>query len=289
MRERTLRNETVKSNIPNTTVRAIGTGIDFSAPAGQESTLHYHDELEFICVYEGTFVCTVYDKEYVAEAGDVIFVNARVPHSTTRLTSCRKGLLQFRESEFNDNEISKIIKYSMRFQSQVYYPVKVFSSKELFDAIDNIFHETTDKKKSYEIFVRSSVYRVLGILYREGVLSDAERVYNTREVQRILPVLSYVNANYADNITLETASDKLGFDQSYFCRIFKTATGATFTEYLNFVRICKAENMLLKTHDSILEISEAVGFSSVSYFNRIFKRYRNCSPRFYRTVVCCSM
>ena len=46
--------------------------------------------------------------------------------------------------------------------------------------------------------------------------------------------------------------------------------------------LAKAEKLLAKTQRSILEISEAVGFSSVSYFNRIFKRYRGCSPRGYR-------
>ena len=74
----------------------------------------------------------------------------------------------------------------------------------------------------------------------------------------------------------------LNFDPSYFCRIFKQATGATFTEYINFVRVCKAERMLARSDVSILDISEAVGFSSVSYFNRIFKKYKSCSPRFYR-------
>ena len=78
----------------------------------------------------------------------------------------------------------------------------------------------------------------------------------------------------------------LNFDPSYFCRIFKSAIGATFTEYLNFVRVCKAEKMLSRTNNSILDISEAVGFSSVSYFNRVFKKYRNCSPRAYRTTEC---
>ena len=105
-----------------------------------------------------------------------------------------------------------------------------------------------------------------------------------REVQKILPILSYINQSYAENITLEDASERLNFDPSYFCRIFKTATGATFTEYLNFVRISKAEKMLSKTRQSILEISEAVGFSSVSYFTRMFKKYRSCSPRVYHTA-----
>lgn len=281
-------NETVRGNVSKTSVRA-SQGTEINNKIGTVSEIHYHDELEFLPIYEGTFYCSVYDKEYVAHKGDVIFINSRVPHSTYRREPSRTGLLQFKESDFNDNEFTRLIKYSMRFQSQVYYPIKIFSSPELFEVITDILSESEKKNKSYEIFVKSGIYRILGILYREGVLSDADILYNTEEVKKILPVLSYINSNYSENITLELASRQIGFDQSYFCRIFKTATGATFTEYLNFVRICKAEKLLLKTHDSILTISEAVGFSSVSYFNRIFKRYRNCSPRIYRTVICCNM
>ncbi len=281
-------NETVRGNVTNTTVRAWISN-DVNIKIGEVSSLHYHDELEFLPVYEGTFCCTVYDKVYEAHKGDVIFINSRVPHSTSRKEPSRTGLLQFKESDFNDNEFTKLIKYSMRYQSQVYYPIKIFSMPELFRVVDDIMMETKDKNKSYEIFVKSGIYRILGILYREGILSDADKIYNTGEIKKILPILSYINNNFSENITLDYASRQLGFDRSYFCRVFKIATGATFTEYLNFVRICKAENMLVKTHESILNISEAVGFSSVSYFNRIFKRYRNCSPRVYRTVVCANM
>ena len=58
----------------------------------------------------------------------------------------------------------------------------------------------------------------------------------------------------------------------------------TVTEYLNFVRICKAEKLLSSSEKSILEISEAVGFSSISYFNRVFKRVRSSSPGSYRKL-----
>ncbi len=281
-------NETIKSNVVNTALRA-STDPPAGIVPGHVCRIHYHDELEFLYVYEGEFGCTVYDKEYVGKKGDVIFINSRVPHFTRRITQARIGLVQFKESDFVDTEITKIIKYSMRFQSQVYSPIRVFSSPELAEALALILSEVQKKENSYEIFVRSGVYRTLGFLYRSGVLSDSERIYNTREVQKILPILSFINTSYAENLSLDSVSAKLGFDQSYFCRIFKNATGATFTEYLNFVRICKAEKLLLKTRDSILEISEAVGFSSVSYFNRIFKKYRNCSPRTYRSLLCCIM
>lgn len=284
-----MRNETVLSNIPNTSARVQFRRDRDLSRIGPVSNIHYHKELEFISVYEGTFVCEVYGREYVAEAGDVIFINSRVPHSTRSEKPSRTGLLQFEENNFYDDEITDIIKYSMRFQSQLACPVAVFKSHALFSVLNEIFSEVDGKERSYEVFVKSDIYRILGILYREGALSDAERVYNNPDVQKILPILSYINDSYAEDITLDAVSERLGFDRSYFCRIFKLGTGATFTEYLNFVRICKAERKLQSTKSSILEISEAVGFSSVSYFNRMFKKYRNCSPRFYRTVVCKNM
>ncbi|MBQ7365330.1 MAG: helix-turn-helix transcriptional regulator, partial [Clostridia bacterium] len=48
------------------------------------------------------------------------------------------------------------------------------------------------------------------------------------------------------------------------------------------VRICKSEKLLAKSQKTILEVAYDVGFSSVSYFNRIFKRYKNCTPTEYR-------
>ena len=280
-----MRNETVLGNIPNISARVHMRHHSEYAPVGCASTIHYHTELEFISVYDGVFVCEVYGKEYVATSGDVIFVNSRVPHSTYVREPSRTGLLQFAEKDFYDDEITDIIKYSMRFQSQLACPVAVFKAHSLFPVLDEIFSEFDGKAHSYEVFVKSDIYRILGHLYREGILSDAERVYNNSDVQKILPILSYINDSYAEDITLDGVSERLGFDRSYFCRIFKLGTGATFTEYLNFVRICKAEKLLQNTKSSVLEVSEAVGFSSVSYFNRMFKKYRNCSPRFYRTVV----
>lgn len=284
-----MRNETVKSNVPNMNVRTLGPPRvrRMRKQGTMLSELHYHDELEFLCVSEGCLRCRVYGESYDVRPGQVLFINSRVPHETEVLEPLRSGLLQFRESDFYDNEVTKLIKYSMRFRPEVYYPVKIFDSPELYDTVEALLEEEAAKREAYEIFVRSYIIRILGILYREGVLTDAERIYNTREVQKILPILSYINNNYAENITLEQASEQLSFDQSYFCRIFKAATGATFTEYLNYVRICKAEKLLSRTRESILEISEAVGFSSVSYFNRIFKKYRSCSPRLYRTAKYC--
>lgn len=275
--------EQVKSNIPKTSVR-IGAG-GIVNTYGPVCPNHYHDEIELLPIFAGEFVAEVEGKRYTAKAGEVIFLNSKTPHFTIALGEHSNALIQFRESDFISSEITKIVKYSARLKNLSNDGVKIIRSKEFFDYTRNIIEEYKKKDVAYEIYIRAGIYNILAYLYRANILSDAEQMYNTKEVQKILPALSHINKHYNENITLEEMSALLSFDSSYFCRVFKSATGATFTEYLNFVRICRAEKLLSSSQSSILEISEAVGFSSVSYFNRIFKKYRHCSPKHYRSMV----
>lgn len=277
-----MRNETVKSNIPKTTICVRP--MSEKPVSGIISSPHRHDELELLLIYSGVFCVNVQGKDYVGKAGDVIFVNSGVPHATRAIEPSTTGLLQFKQTNFLDADVARIIKYSVRLSDLSGEPVKILRAPELFASIKEIFDESVAKRTAYDFFIKSGIYKIMGILYREQVLSDAEKLYSTKEMQKILPALVYINSSYAEDVTLEQASAKLNFDPSYFCRLFKSAVGATFTEYLSFVRVCKAEKLLSETNDSIIAISEAVGFSSVSYFNRIFKRFRGCTPRYYRAT-----
>jgi AraC-like DNA-binding protein len=257
---------------------------------GLISKPHYHDEIELLVVYEGELGITVNGENYYASAGEVVYVASGMPHSTfADKSGVIYGLLQFRDGDFIDPENRKIIKYSMKLHLLSEAPIRILKSDPIKNEFDAIIEELSEKQRAFETMIRSSMLRIIAILNREGALSFNEEAYLSSTGQKLLPALAYINENYREDISLTEISAKLGFNESYFCRIFKQAIGATFTEYLNFVRVCKAEKLLAKGHDSILNISESVGFSSVSYFNRIFKKYRNCSPRVYRTVVCCNM
>ena len=284
--ESKMKEQNIEFNIPKLAIFAKG-AIDESK-IGRVSELHYHDELEFLNIQSGKLSCRVDGVDYFAEAGEIIFVNGGIPHETFSYDdSTRYTLVQFRESQFVNTEIRKIIKYSVKFQSWEGAPVRILHSQELSDVLEKIVEECETKARAYEILVRSHILRIIGLLYRDNILYDGEEAFATDAVQKILPALTHINSNYQEDIRLEDMSSLLGFDRSYFCRIFKLATGATFTEYLNFVRICKAEKLLATTNETVLDISADVGFSSVSYFNRIFKKYKNSSPSKYRSAKYC--
>ena len=104
------------------------------------------------------------------------------------------------------------------------------------------------------------------------------------KIIKIMPVLEYIDKHYSEALTLPELSKILNINEYYFCRLFKKMVNTSFVQYLNFVRVCKAEKMLLSTDKSISEISYETGFSSVSYFNRTFKKYKLSTPGNYRKI-----
>lgn len=279
-----MRNEIVSSNVAKLSLRASHTPREFVSK-GRVCSLHYHDEMEFIPVFSGSMTCTVDGRDYTAHAGDVIFINSGIPHETFAARGEHEsGLIQFRLRDFMEREIERVIRYSLKYRSLIGTPVHVIQDDAFFTTVCELLSECEQAHKGYEMFARSAIYRILGMLYRGEYLSDGLELYRRKEVQKLLPALTYINENYADELTLSSISAHLGFNESYFCRIFKSGTGATFTEYLNFVRVCKAEKLLSETQDSIFEIATSVGISSLSYFNRIFRKYHNCSPTTYRNA-----
>jgi AraC-like DNA-binding protein len=68
----------------------------------------------------------------------------------------------------------------------------------------------------------------------------------------------------------------------YFCKIFKAATGLTFTDYIARARIEKTKQLLLHPHTRISEAAFEAGFQSLSQFNRVFRRVAGESPTTYR-------
>lgn len=280
-----MENEIVSNNVPGLSAHIMyDEKADEQAPS-VTVPMHYHEEIELHFVIKGKKRIVVDGTSYDAGEGDVIFINSGVPHTVYTLEAPLSTLLvQFKEKSFIEPDDKQIISYTSKLKSISEVAISIIRDKELFDTAFAVLNEMREKDVAYNVFIRSEIYKMLGHLYKGRYLVAPDSVKASREVERLLPVLTFINKRYNEDVTLEEVSAISDLDPSYFCRIFKRATGASFTEYLNFVRIANAEKLLADSHKSILEISELVGFSSVSYFNRIFKKYKNCSPRYYRAA-----
>ena len=86
----------------------------------------------------------------------------------------------------------------------------------------------------------------------------------------------------ADALSLGDMAKALNVSTFYFCKLFRKATGLTFTEYLARSRVEKAKNLLINPNLRVSEIAFACGFGALGHFNRVFKKVVGSSPSEYR-------
>lgn len=92
----------------------------------------------------------------------------------------------------------------------------------------------------------------------------------------------FIERNQSEDLSLSTVARAVNTSTFYFCKMFKKATGLTFTEYLGRVRVERAKALLLNPHARVSEVAFEVGFQSLSQFNRVFKRIVGLAPTEYR-------
>lgn len=108
--------------------------------------------------------------------------------------------------------------------------------------------------------------------YLQSLGSDADE-FSFRHIGR------YIMDNYADEgLSLREAASIAGMNESYFSRKFKCEFGVGFSEYVKNLRMKKAIELMRTTKFKVYEICEAVGYSSVEHFTRVFTAYAGLSP-----------
>jgi AraC-like DNA-binding protein len=104
----------------------------------------------------------------------------------------------------------------------------------------------------------------------------------THEPEAIRNAKSFIQRHLGEQMRLETVAAAVNVSPFHFCKLFKRATGLTFTDFVNRARVDKAKRMLMRPSTRITEVAYDVGFQSLSHFNRSFRRIADESPSEFR-------
>jgi AraC-type DNA-binding domain-containing proteins len=255
---------------------------------------HIHSYIEILYTISGEFQIMLNTKTYYFSAGDMVLINSNEIHNIQALSEgINKYIVVKFEPEmlYTTSQSLFEIKYVMPFILNESTHQKVFKNKELektvaADLVYQIYQEYTDKNYGYELAIRANIYNLFLFILRrwnaQNVDLNIRMEMNQDMVKRLQTVFDYVDNNYSEDITSKSMAKLCNLSYSYFSRLFKNYIRKSFRDYLNYVRITKAERFLAASDLNITEIAMKVGFSTSSYFIQQFKHYKKISPKQFR-------
>lgn len=91
-------------------------------------------------------------------------------------------------------------------------------------------------------------------------------------------ISDYLSLHLQEELTLDWLSQELSYTKNYLCKVFKRTSGCTIHEYLTYLRICKAYDLICSTDELVTTISQMCGFSSIHHFSRTFRGIVGLTP-----------
>lgn len=253
--------------------------------------LHFHNCLELgICHSDSGFM--EFEGHSVPfKAGDVTCVPRYLPHTTysTPNTASLWSYIFFSPEELfknlfrsSDNNFERPM-LAMKITDYIL-------NKEEYPKVYTLVTTIVDELKQRNPYYQESVQGLLLSLYielmriysRSDKPADQEAEHNLEDGVVISPVLEYIYKNYMTPITIDFLADLCHLSTTHFRRKFHEIMGTAPLDFINSTRIDEACKLLKSTEDSILSISEQVGFHSISSFNRCFARLMGEPPREWR-------
>ena len=248
-----------------------------------EMPFHWHVEYEMIIVKKGRLKLILDGKSFYVNEGESAFISGGVVHGGIP-EECEYYCIVFDlASLFKD--VALCSKSVAIFLTNADCFTGVYGAERKQSAImREILYSMQNRDNGYDLNVIGLLWKLLGAFVSAPVISEGEQI-NKSQRQKLKDVLSYIRKNIDKNITLEELAQVSGMSPRYFCRVFKSMTGRTPIEYVNYYRIETASQMLITTGESVTDIALNCGFNDMSYFSKMFKKLKGISPSKFRQAL----
>ncbi|MBQ9544394.1 MAG: helix-turn-helix domain-containing protein [Clostridia bacterium] len=244
---------------------------------------HIHPAVEILHIKEGRFEVWVDEKKYELSPGETVLIRSNAIHRTDAIGESGVYLVLKFKPDFlmqlaSSNRVSAYL-LSLSLTGKENKTVWDAGESEKISAVfDELFRESRIGGYGADMAVKLCVGRIaLEILRSVGAPGAAERD-SKNLLRRIYDATVIINAEYSQNLTLSDCASRVFLSDSYFSRSFRRITGKTFKEYLNQIRINRAQMMLLSGDMPITRVCADCGFNNLAYFCAVYRRLKGVTP-----------
>lgn len=251
--------------------------------------VHWHEEMEFIVVKKGRGLVTLDRESRLLEAGQAVIVLPGQLH----------GIRQYQQERMEYENIIFRLEMLLPKEGDVcgpkflepyrdgklLYPAWIDGSalyhEEMLECIRKMDELSEQRPRGYPLAVKGWLFQFFFLMFSrvEPTLAEEGREKSLDKMKRIL---RRIEVDYGKPLSIEEMAEFSGFSESHFMKFFKNHMGVPFVSYLNDYRLTLAARALTEGQEDVLTVAMDVGFSNVSYFNRLFKKKFQMTPLEYR-------
>lgn len=263
------------------------TGLSAQLPP-EEIRLHNHDCLEINYVIHDGGYYLIGDQRYELHEGDIIILNNQEYHYAITTDMLLLKVMVFNaELVWNGSPMDYMYLKAFFEKKQNYspfIPAELPLAQTIAAILFDIEKEWKEQKAGYRILIKAHLMKMLALIYR---YYEEEQNFEPHPADKrhlcILRAVDHINAHYTEHLTLKSLADMVHMSENYFSTLFGEIMHMPFSQYILEKRLNHACMLLKTTVESITAISLQSGFSSISYFNRSFKKRYGLSPGKYRS------
>ena len=250
---------------------------------------HWHPEIEITYVQKGTMCYKVNHMVYHLKEGDIVFNNSGALHSGTMenqkdcayipVTFDSRLIYGFFQSTVNSKYVDPVIQDSMLpaiciDQSEPWH-------KPFREYLLRIIDLDEKKPDFYELDITICLQSMWRLLLEHITYEPQASRENSLEYDRIKKILSYIEENYQNKITLNDIAGHIHLCESECTRLFKRHMNTTLFAFLQEYRIERSLEFL-QDDQPVSAVADKAGFSDPNYYSKVFDKIKGCSPREYR-------
>lgn len=250
---------------------------------------HTHAEYEIYYLVSGERTYFIENRVYHVTAGSLVFINSNSIHMTSQ---CGESYHERIVIELLDEPLGRLLGTTGELSPAEFFRTKQgviqLEPKEqqyVLALFDGIASEIAAQNPGYRFMATAKIARLLFFALRCRRYVDAAdtvALSTSATHQKVTEVASYISENCAQAGSLDNVARHFYMSKSYLSRVFKEYTGYTVNEYINVNRIQKARQLLAESDLNITEIAEVLGYESLTYFEKIFRKHTETSPLKYR-------
>lgn len=245
---------------------------------------HYHSAYEIYYLINGERYYFIHDKTYHIKKGDLVLIPPNCIHATYNVKNYKheRYVITFRKRHIQEFvDLFKDIDFYNIFNENIYVISPTPNNQIIIENIIENLYKTSSNNDAKTLLLLELLFFVNNFCNSDvkPFENDISATHKT-----VSDAISYINNNYASEISLNQISNELFISSCYLSRSFKKITGSSFTDYVNNVRVLEAKKLLKTTNLSVTSIALSVGFKNATHFGRIFKKATGYTPLQYKKL-----